>query len=186
MRLLREEYSVDLPLDEEWIELSAAAAGYNGGPAVWIFTRQSTWTDPELAAALWSRLAERTAAVDAELLPNWVYAGSVGMLQVIVPELAIEVVAELAIRTIARIGLVPAAAARCIAATRLAAVEAGFPTPTPTILAGLLNRLAESIGTQQAASLLASLSDELEDSDRQDLQSLLLRSTSSTDPPSDA
>lgn len=181
VRQLREEFAVDLPLDAEWMILSATAGEFQPGPAAMTFTRPATWRDPATAIAAWNEISQRAAVDHRDTLPDWVYVGVLGIVRTIAAPQAAMVAPGFAVKAILAVEVDPVLSAQILAAARAAAAEENVASPVPRALAMLLSEIGDAFGSDQAAALLASLSEHLEEPDRADLQQLLFRASGSED-----
>jgi hypothetical protein len=164
LRSLREAYAVDLPLDAEWLRLSAASDEWRPGPSAFCFARAAAWVDFEGAYWLWSELAQSASAAESVRVAGWVHAAALGLVEAIDAARAPHVLAVIAGKGIAVAGFDPEAIAACAARVREVAVAAGLRSPVPTLMATLLEHLSEAMGAGAAARLL--LSEHLADEDR--------------------
>lgn len=164
LRRLREEYAVDLPLDADWLRLSAASAEWRPGASAFYFSRHAAWLNFESTYALWSELAQSAARAEGIRVAGWVHAAALGLVGAVGAGTAERAVAAIAAKGIALAGFDPAAIAACAARVREVALAAGIQNPVPSLMATLLRHLAEAVGAEAAARLV--LSEHLADEDR--------------------
>lgn len=164
LRQLREANVVDLPLDAEWLRLSAASEQWRPGPAAFHFTRAASWLGFEEAYALWAELAQSAARAEPVRVAGWVHAAAFGVVGAVAADKAPGILSVLAARGIAAAGFDAEAIAACAARVREVALGAGLPNPVPTLMGMLLRELMEAIGPEAAARLV--LSPHLADADR--------------------
>lgn len=156
LRKLRQEYVVDLPLDADWLRLSAASEAWQPGPSAFYFTRPASWASFEQAYALWTELAQAAAAVEPIRVAGWVQAAAFGVCEAVEPSKASAVLSILAARGIAAASFDGGALGACAALVREVALAAGISNPVPSLFATLLKFLNESLGPGAAAQLLTS------------------------------
>jgi hypothetical protein len=164
LRQLREAYAVDLPLDAEWLRLSAGSDEWRPGPSAFYFARPVAWIDFETAYWLWSELAQ--AAGDAEPLrvAGWVHASALGLAAAVDALRAPQVLAGIAAKGIVLANFDPEALAACTARVREVARAAGIQSPVPHLMTMLHQHLTAAIGAEAATRLI--LSEHLADEDR--------------------
>jgi hypothetical protein len=173
LRILREEYCVDLPLDTEWIESSAAATDWQGGPAAFVFSRAATWAQPDKALEIWFSVASAAARSDAALIARWLYAATTGLL-VGLPGVQVRpVVGSILARALALTNADSNAFASCIAATRQACEEQDVEDVTTFALQLLFDILKSGLDETQAAAILSQLGEHLEGQERAALRQVL-------------
>lgn len=172
LRQLRESYAVDLPLDAEWLRLSAGSDEWRPGPSAFHFSRAAAWVDFETAFSLWSELAQAAGNVDPIRVTGWVHAAAVGLAIAVEATRAPFVLAGLAVQGIALAKFDQEAIAACTARVREVAVAQGIGSPVPHAMAILLKHLTEAIGAEAAARHL--LSEHLADEDRAIVRDLIL------------
>jgi len=164
LRQLRQEYAVDLPLDADWLRLSAASDDWLPGPAAFYFTRPSAWVGFEQAYTLWSDLVQSAAMADPVQVAGWVHAAAYGLSEAVSPDTAPRVLAVIAAKGAAAARFDGEALAACAARVREVALAAGLPNPVPTLMAILVRYLNDAVGPETAARLVASL--QLDEPDR--------------------
>lgn len=101
LRQLRQEYAVDLPLDADWLRLSAASEDWRPGPAAFYFTRPAAWLEFEDAYALWSELAQWAATTEPVRVAGWVHAAAYGVSSAVAADKAATIIAVIAAKGIA-------------------------------------------------------------------------------------
>lgn len=172
LRQLREEYAVDLPLDEGWLRLSAASEDWRAGPAAFYFTRPAAWLDLEGAYALWSELAQSAATAEPVRVAGWVHAAAYGVSGAVAPDKAGTIMGVIAAKGIAAANFDGEALAACAARVREVALAAGIPNPVPSMIATLLRYLTGAVGPEVAARMV--MSDHLAEPDRVVVRDLVL------------
>lgn len=163
-RQLREEYAVDLPLDVDWLRLSASSEDWRPGPASHHFTRPAAWLSFDDTYRLWSELAQLAATAEPLRVVGWVHAAAYGLACAVGADGAATVLVAVAAKGIAAAEFDAGVVAACAARVREVALAAGLPNPVPALLALLLRHLSDAIGPEAAAQRL--LSGELADVDR--------------------
>lgn len=179
-RQLRQEYAVDLPVDADWLRLSAASDEWRPGPSAFHFTRPAAWHNFEEAYALWSELAQSAARAEPIRVAGWVHAAAYGVSSVVVPDKAATVLAVIAAKGIAAASFDGRAIAECAARVREVAIAAGLPNPVPALMTTLLRHLTDALGPEAAAQLV--LSQHLTDADRTVVRDLVFGLRSSPTP----
>lgn len=156
LRQLRQEYAVDLPLDADWLRLSAASEHWRPGPAAFYFTRPAAWLDFEEAYALWSELAQSAATAEPVRVAGWVHAAAYGVSGAVAADKAARILAVIAGKGIAAAKFDDEAIAGCAARVREVALAAGLPNPVPVLMAMLLRHLTDAVGPEAAAQVVMS------------------------------
>lgn len=164
LRQLREAYVVDLPLDANWMRLSAGSDEWRPGPSAFYFARPAAWVEFETAYKLWSDLAQAAANSEPTRVAGWVHAAALGLVAAVDAVRAPNALASIAAKGIAVANFDPEAIAACTARVREAAHAAGVQSPVPHLMAILLGHLTEAVGVQGAARLI--MSEHLADEDR--------------------
>lgn len=164
LRQLREAYAVDLPLDVEWLRLSASSEEWRPGPSAFYFTRPAAWVDFKTTYGLWVELAQAAADAEPIRVAGWVHASAIGLAATLDAGRAPQVLAEIAAMGIVFAKLDPEALAACAARIREVACAAGIQSPVPHLMTILLDDLTAAIGAEDAGRLI--LSDHLADEDR--------------------
>ena len=164
LRQLRQEYAVDLPLDAEWLRLSAASDEWRPGPSAFYFSRRPAWLDFEQAYELWSEFVQLAATAEPVRVAGWVHAAAYGVCGAVAADEVSNVLAAIAAKGIAAAKFDDEAIAACSARVREVALAAGLANPVPTLMATLLRYLTDIMGRETAARLVSSL--ELADPDR--------------------
>ena len=172
LRSLRQEYAVDLPLDADWLRLSAASDEWRPGPAAFYFTRRAAWLNYDEAWTLWSELAQSAASAEPSRVAGWVQAAASGICGAAVAAKAPAIIAGMAARGIAAAEFDGEALAACAARVREVALAAGLQNPVPAMIALLLRYLTTAVGPDAAARLL--MSPHLEEPDRTVVRDLVL------------
>lgn len=156
LRQLRQEYCVDLPLDADWLRLSAASEDWRPGPAAFYFARPAAWLNFDEAYALWSELAQSAATTEPVRVAGWVHAAAYGVSGAVPAAKAETIIAVIAAKGIAASKFDGEAIAACAARVREVALAAGVPNPVPALMARLLRHLADAVGPDAAAQLVMS------------------------------
>jgi hypothetical protein len=164
LRQLREAYAVDLPLDAEWLRLSAGSDEWRPGPSAFYFARPAAWVDLETAYWLWSELAQAAADAEPIRVAGWVHASATGLAAAVDAGRAPQVLASIAAKGIVLANFDPEAVAACTARVREVARAAGVQSPVPHLMTILLEHLTAAIGAEAATRLI--LSEHLADEDR--------------------
>ena len=154
LRQLRQEYAVDLPLDAEWLRLSAASEDWRPGPAAFYFSRPAAWLDFEQAYNLWTELAQAAATAEAVRVGGWVHAAAKGVSGAVAADKAPHIMGVIAARGIAAANFDGQAIAACAARVREVALAAGLPNPVPGLVALMLRHLTEAVGPEVAARMV--------------------------------
>jgi hypothetical protein len=174
LRQLREEYAVDLPLDADWLRLSAASGEWRPGPSAFCFARPASWLNSEIAYELWSELAQSAARIERVRVAGWVHAAALGRAGAIDSSNAAQALVAVAAKGIALAAFDPEVIAACAARVREVALAAGIQNPVPALMATLLGHLTEAVGADAAARLV--LSEYLADEDRAVVRDLVFGS----------
>lgn len=164
LRQLREAYAVDLPLDREWMLVSAASNGWRPGPVTATFSRPLTWIDPHATFLLWCELVRSAAQVDREVVIDWVEAAALGAIAQLPEPQALATLTSLAGMAVAATGFDGPMFAQCAAAIRCAAASSGLANPVPRFATEMMGYLTTAMGPQLAARHL--LCEQLEAIDR--------------------
>jgi hypothetical protein len=164
LRQLREAYAVDLPLDAEWLRLSAGSDEWRPGPSAFYFARPAAWVDLETAYWLWSEIAQAAADSEPIRVAGWVHASATGLAAAVDAGRAPQVLASIAAKGIVLANFDPEAVAACTARVREVARAAGVQSPVPHLMTILLEHLTAAIGAEAATRLI--LSEHLADEDR--------------------
>lgn len=164
LRQLREAYAVDLPLDAEWVRLSAGSNEWRPGPSAFYFARPAAWVDFETAYRLWSELAQAAGDAGPIRVAGWVHASAIGLAGAVDAGRAPHVLAGIAAKGIVLANFDPEALAACTARVREVARAAGIQSPVPHLMTILLQHLSAAIGAEAATRLI--LSEHLADEDR--------------------
>ncbi|MDF1597100.1 MAG: hypothetical protein P1T08_13555 [Acidimicrobiia bacterium] len=180
LRSLREAYAVDLPLDADWVRLSAASDEWRPGPSAFYFARSAAWVDFESAYRLWSELAQSSAEAESIRVAGWVHAAALGLASAVDAARAPHVLAAIAAKGIAVASFDPEAIAACAARVREVAHIAGVQSPVPTLMATLLEHLTAAVGAEAAARLV--MSENLADEDRAIVRDLVFGITPTKGP----
>lgn len=181
LRALREAYAVDLPLDADWVRLSAASDEWRAGPSAFYFARPATWVDFENAYLLWSELTQSAAAAESIRVAGWVHAAALGLAAAVDTARAPQVLAAVAAKGIAVAGFDPEVIAACSARVREVAQAVGVQSPVPTLMATLLEHLTKAVGAEAAARLV--MSESLAAEDRAIARDLVFGITTPNKPP---
>lgn len=180
LRQLRQEYAVDLPLDAEWLRLSAASEEWRPGPAAFYFTRPPAWIDFEEAYSLWSELAQSAARAEPVRVAGWVHAAAYGVSGAVAADKAATIMGVIAAKGVAAANFDGEAIAACAARVREVALAAGVPNPVPTLMATLLRHLTGAVGPETAAQMVMSF--QLADPDRTVVRDLVFGLRSDANP----
>jgi tetratricopeptide (TPR) repeat protein len=180
LRQLRQEYAVDLPLDADWLHMSAASDDWRPGPAAFYFSRPAAWLDFEVAHTLWSELARSAAATEPIRVAGWVHAAAYGFAGAVAADKAATLMAVMAVEGVAAASFDGEAVAACAARVREVALAAGLPNPVPAMMAILLRHLTRAVGPEAAARLL--MSPHLADPDRVVVRDLVFGPRSGSSP----
>jgi|GEM_PF-3853376 len=180
LRSLREAYAVDLPLDADWVRLSAASNEWRPGPSAFYFARSAAWVDFENAYWLWSELAQSAAEAESIRVAGWVHAAAFGLAAAVDAARAPHVLASIAAKGIAVANFDPEAIAACTARVREVAIAAGVQNPVPTLMRILLEHLTAAVGAEAAARLI--MSEHLADKDRAIVRDLVFGITPTSGP----
>lgn len=164
LRQLREAYAVDLPLDAEWLRMSAGSDEWRPGPSAFYFARPAAWVDFETAYWLWSELAQAAGNAEPIRVAGWVHASAIGLAAAVDAGHAPQVLAGIAAKGIVLANFDPEALAACTARVREVARAAGTQSPVPHLMTILLQHLTAAIGAEAATRLI--LSEHLADEDR--------------------
>lgn len=156
LRQLREAYAVDLPLDAEWLRLSAGAGEWRPGPSAFYFARPAVWVDFETAYWLWSELAQAAGNAEPIRVAAWVHASAIGLAAAVDGGRAPQVLAGIAAKGIVLANFDPEALAACTARVREVTRAAGIQSPVPHLMTILLQQLTPAIGAEAAARLILS------------------------------
>jgi hypothetical protein len=181
LRGLREAYAVDLPLDADWLRLSAASDEWRAGPSALYFTRSAGWLDFELAYGLWSEMAQAAAEIEPMRVVGWLHAAALGLAAGVDALSAPRVLAAIAAKAIVLAGFNPEAIAACTARVREVAAAAGVQSPVPHLMSILLDQLKVAIGAEGAARVI--MSEYLAEEDRLVLRDLVFGISSGPDQP---
>ena len=183
LRQLREAYAVDLPLDAEWLRLSAASDEWKPGPSAFYFARPAAWVDYETAYELWSELAQAAASsTESVRIAGWVHAAAAGLALAVDAWRATGLLANVAAKGVALAGFDPETTAACAQRIREVANAVGVQSPVPGLMSTLLQHLTEAIGPETAARLI--LSEHLADEDRAVVRDLIFPTSTRPKPPS--
>lgn len=183
LRTLRQEYSVDLPEDAEWMLLSAGADEWSPGPACAYFTRPASWADFESTLALWDNLATAAAETGVEKVVSWFVHAANGLVRAARSGLEHRLIALLAARAVVCAGFDPETTGRLLRAARQVCAKRGHESPVLLTLAGLNGQLVAAVGPQEAGRILATASDGLDAEDRAVLRGVVLGLRDYTLPP---
>lgn len=171
LRQLREAYAVDLPLDADWLKLSASSGEWRPGPSAFYFTRPAAWVAFETAYSIWSELAQAAAEAEPIRVAGWVHAAAVGLASAVDPGRASQVLAAIAAKGTVLADFDPEAIAACAGRVREVALAAGIQNPVPYLMATMLEHLTAAIGAQAAARLI--MSEHLANEDRSVVRDLV-------------
>lgn len=164
LRGLREAYAVDLPLDSDWLRLSAGSDDWRAGPSAFYFARAAAWVDFKTTYELWSELAQAAAEAEPVRVAGWLHAAALGLVSALDAERSVQVLAGMAAKAAVLAEFDPQAIAACAARVRETAAPAGVRNPVPLLMTILLEHLTSAIGADNAARLL--LSEHLDEPDR--------------------
>jgi tetratricopeptide (TPR) repeat protein len=173
-RTLLEQYAVDLPVDDEWVHVSAASANWGGGPANMLFARSASWSDARRTLELWSEVAIRAGSADPAHLPRWVWSATHGIVRALSPTDAPAYSAIIISKGMAFSRYDSSVVRDCVALGRRNCEDAGLPSPVPHLFAALFAQFAEHLGTDEAATFLWRAGADLEGRDRDVLREILL------------
>jgi hypothetical protein len=163
---LRRGYAVDLPLDSGQIVAIAEDNGWEGGPALFAFTRPAMWKNRVSAMALFRACCTRAFAVDRQLLTRWMVAGIRGLGLVGRSEMAPLAAAQLLLAAQQIAGDDPYQFAELAAAAQEASGWFGPADPVPAFLQMYFEVTAAAAGTDLGARALLSLASALDDANR--------------------
>lgn len=171
---LRNEYCVDFPVDRLWLLESARRDDWGPGPALFTFTRPSSWAaDLHTGYEVWREVADNAGASDPMKVVPWVYAASAGLIGAIPPARSLQLVAGIIVSAMNATRSDPTAFAACVAAARDALRAEELPDPVDLALEMAFDLLSQRVGQTQAATAMARLGAELTDDHRQALRRLL-------------
>jgi tetratricopeptide (TPR) repeat protein len=171
LRQLREAYAVDLPLDADWLKLSAGSGEWRPGPSAFYFARPAAWVAFETVYSIWSELAQAAAEAEPIRVTGWVHAAALGLASAVDPGRAPQVLAAIAAKGTVLADFDPEAIAACAGRVREVALAAGIQNPVPHLMATLLEHLTAAIGAQAAARLI--MSEHLANEDRSVVRDLV-------------
>jgi hypothetical protein len=173
LRSLRQQFVVDLPLDDDWMLRSAAGDGWLAGPAAIPFSRAATWADELVARRSWSALATQAAKEQPMLVVGWLHAAAIGLVKARGPRPATRSLVEFASHAIALADFDPEVLSAAARAVRIVAEDAGLPGTAPLLIAHLMQILTEIAGPADAARILSAA--DLDHPEREALRSHLFQ-----------
>jgi tetratricopeptide (TPR) repeat protein len=174
LRRLRDEWAVDLPLDEEWLRGAAAANGWLPGPASIYFSRPVAWLDGETVFPLWWEQVMAAAAEEPVRTLVWLRVACQGLGRTAAAEDVDRLFVELSVRIIVLTSFEPAVIAGSAVVLRQVAEELGIPSPGMALLATVYEHLRTTEDDQAARS--AVLSDQLTPTDHAAFTAILAAS----------
>lgn len=170
---LRDEFYVDLPLDEGWLLGAAAEGGNSLGPALLAVARGPFWSDLEAGLACWTRFVAAVSNRAPIDVADSVYAACLGVGSAVPSPQVTSLHAGLLSQALASVsGAATAFAATCEAAAQ-ACRKIGLPDPVELALRILFDFQARSSGNALAARTLVTSGSELAGSHRQALRRVL-------------
>ncbi len=173
MRVFRDEYCVDLELDVEWMQSSAAAAEWRAGPAMVNFARPAVWADIEAAFSVWREIVQAASNADSKLIGPWIHAAATGICRGVPPDRCSAVVASLVCRGLLAGDFESSVFTDCLNAGRQACKKAGAEDPLAATVKLLLDLLGEHLGPAAAAKLVSTFASDLEEEDRAQVSQLV-------------
>lgn len=174
LRTLRQEYAVDLPLDEQWMKLSAAAEDWEAGPACAFFIRPASWAEFPSTMALWEDIVHAAASDNPTKVIPWIVHAAHGLVRAARPGVEHRLVALLAAKGIASSGFDHDVTATATRVAREICAEYGHPNPVPLVLSELHARLAGAVGSEEAARIMVTAGAKLHEEDLAVLRAVVL------------